>query len=126
MNTKYRTLYRSRHGKIFGVIQGISDATGLSAFWMRVMTIVLAFFAGFIPVILIYVLAALFMKIEPPEPLDEDGEEFYNSVASNRRLAMTRLSSRLDSLDRRARRIESVVTSRGSDWDKRMKERDGV
>lgn len=122
MNTKHHTLYRSRHGKIFGVFQGIGDATGLSVFWMRVTTIVLVIFTGFFPILLIYILAALFMKIEPLGQLDEDGEEFYNSVTSNRKLAMMRLSNRLDSLDRRAQRIETAVTSRGSDWDKRMNE----
>jgi|WetSurMetagenome_2_1015567.scaffolds.fasta_scaffold1292930_1 phage shock protein C len=120
MNTSHHTLYRSRHGKIFGVFQGIGDATGLSVFWMRVFAIVLVVFTGIFPVILIYIIAALFMKIEPIEPLDEDGEEFYNSVTSNRKLAMMRLSSKLAALDRRAQRIETVVTSRGSDWDKRM------
>lgn len=122
MDTKHRTLYRSRHGKIFGVIQGIADSTGLNAFWMRAFAIILVIFTGFFPVVLIYILAALFLKIEPIEPLDEAGEEFYNSVTSNRKLAMTRLSNKLDSLDRRARRIETVVTSRGSDWDRRMNE----
>jgi phage shock protein C len=122
MNTKHHTLYRSRHGKIFGVFQGLGDATGLSVFWMRLFAIVLVIFTGVFPVVLIYILAALFMKVEPIEPLDEAGEEFYNSVTSNRRLAMMRLSSKLDSLDRRAQRIETVITSRGSDWDKRMKD----
>jgi phage shock protein C len=124
METKHRTLYRSRHGKIFGVFQGISDSTGLNVFWMRVTSIVLMFFTGIIPILLLYILAALFMKIEPLEPLDAEGEEFYNSMTSNRNLAMMRLSNRLDSLDRRAQRLETIVTSRGSDWDKRMK--DGV
>jgi phage shock protein C len=122
MNTRHHTLYRSRNGKIFGVFQGIADATDLDVFWMRVAAVVLVIFTGFFPVIFIYILAALFMKIEPCEPLDEEGEEFYNSIASNRKLAMMRLSKRLDSLDRRAQRIETAVTSRGSDWDKRMNE----
>ncbi|MFA5256994.1 MAG: PspC domain-containing protein [Opitutales bacterium] len=122
MNRTRHTLYRSRHGRIFGVFQGIADATGLDVFWMRVIAVVLLFMTGFAPLIPLYILAALLMKPEPVKPLADDEEEFYNSMTSNRKLALTRLSGKLDSLDRRARRIEDIVTARGFDWDRRMRE----
>ena len=122
MDNYRRTLYRSRHGKIFGVFQGIADYARLDAFWLRFFAIVLMFFTGFFLMIVAYIVAALLLKLEPPMPLEPQQEEFYNCVASNRRLALMRLSSRLDSLDRRAQRLESIVTSRGSDWDRRMNE----
>ena len=80
------------------------------------------FFTGFFPIVLIYIVAAILMKLEPITPLDSEGEEFYNSMTSNRRLAMERLLNRIDSLDRRTQRIETLVTSKGSDWDRRMGE----
>lgn len=121
MEKKHHTLYRSRNGKIFGVFQGIADATDLSAYGLRLAAIVIMFFTGFFPV-LIYIVAAILMKLEPITPLDSEGEEFYNSMTSNRRLAMERLLNRIDSLDRRTQRIETLVTSKGSDWDRRMGE----
>ena len=120
MNTRHHTLYRSRRGKIFGVIQGISDYTGLNAFWMRVILILLAIFTWFLPMLLTYVVAALLMKLEPAEELAPDDEEFYNSVADNQTLATERIKRRMEALDRRAKRLESIVTARGYDWDRRM------
>ena len=122
MEKKHHTLYRSRNGKIFGVFQGIADATGLSAYGLRLAAIVIMLFSGFFPIVLIYIGAAILMKLEPITPLDSEGEEFYNSMTSNRRLAMERLLNRIDSLDRRTQRIETLVTSKGSDWDRRMGE----
>jgi phage shock protein C len=122
MDNYHRTLYRARRGKIFGVFQGLANYTGLDAFWLRFFAIILMFFSGILPMVIAYIVAALLMKLEPPFPLEPQGEEFYNCVASNRRLALMRLSSRLDSLDRRAQRLETIVTARGSDWDRRMNE----
>jgi phage shock protein C len=122
MSNSNHTLYRSRHGKIFGVFQGLSDHAGLDAFWMRLFFIILVIFTGIFPLILVYIVAALMMKIEPLTPLEPQDEEFYNSMTSNRRLALQRLMERLDALDRRTQRIESTVTARGSDWDRRMGE----
>jgi phage shock protein C len=122
MSNYNHTLYRSRHGKIFGVFQGMSDYAGLDAFWMRLFFIILVIFTGIFPLILVYIVAALMMKIEPLTPLEPQDEEFYNSMTSNHRLALQRLMERLDALDRRTQRIESTVTARGSDWDRRMGE----
>jgi len=89
---------------------------------MRVVAVVFFFMTGIFPLIPIYVVAALLMKPEPPRELPSDEEEFYNSVTTNRKLALSRLSGRLDGLDRRARRIEDIVTARGYDWDRRMRD----
>ena len=61
------------------------------------------------------------MKPEPVLPLQtEDDEEFYNSFASSRRMAIHRLKRTFDHLDRRIQRIESIVTARDFDWDSRL------
>jgi phage shock protein C len=121
-NSSDHTFYRSRHGKIFGVCQGIADHNGLSVFWLRFFVVILAIFTGFFLVLGIYLAAALLMKLEPETPLEDDEEEFYNSMTSNRRLAIERLARRTEALDRRARRLEDIVTSRGDDWERRMNE----
>lgn len=116
-----RGLYRSRHGVIFGVCRGIADYLDFSVFWMRIVTIVLLFWTGVLPVLGIYVIAALLMKPEPVLPFrDEADEEFYQTYAASRRMAVHRLKRTYDNLDRRIRRIESIVTARDYDWDRRL------
>ncbi|MBI3301825.1 MAG: hypothetical protein HYZ72_07070 [Deltaproteobacteria bacterium] len=73
--------------------------------------------------VVLYFLAALLMKPEPVLPLETEGEqEFYNSYASSRRMALHRLKRTYDTLDRRIQRIESIVTSREYDWERRLNE----
>jgi phage shock protein C len=122
MSTYHRTLYRSRHGKIFGVLQGLSDYLGLNAFWLRVVVVIVTLCTWFMPMLVVYFCAALIMNLEPETPLQPEDEEFYNSMTSNRHLALMRLTNKLDALDRRAQRLESTVTAKGYDWDRRMRE----
>ena len=60
-----RGLYRSRRGMLFGVCKGLAEYFDLSLFWLRVIVLVLFVSTGFIPAGLIYILAALLMKLEP-------------------------------------------------------------
>ena len=48
--------------------------------------------------------------------------EFYDSYASSRSMAIHRLKRTFESLDRRIRRMESIVTSGDFNWDERLKE----
>jgi len=119
-----RYLYRSRDGVLFGVLRGLSDYTGLSLFWLRVITIILFITTGFLPIIPIYLLAALLMKPEPKYSFvnDVEGEEFYHSMASNRTAALQRLKRKLDGLERRTERMEGAVTGKEYDWERRFRE----
>jgi phage shock protein C len=114
-------LYRSRSGLIFGVCRGLADCLGFSVFWMRVIFALLFFFTGFFPIVVVYFVGALLMKPEPVLPFETEADrEFYDSYASSRSMAIHRLKRTYGALDRRIRRIESIVTSRDFDWDKRM------
>ena len=63
------------------------------------------------------------MKPEPVIPLEtEDDREFYSSFTSERRLALSRLKRTFESIDRRIRRMETIVTDREYDWDRRLNE----
>src|SRR5713101_596220 len=111
-------LYRSRSGKILGVCKGIAEYFDFPVFWMRVIAIVLLFVSGVWPMVIVYFVAALLMKPEPVLPLETEGEqEFYNSYASSRRMALHRLKRTYDNLDRRIRRMEDIVTDREYDWE---------
>jgi phage shock protein C len=115
--------YRSRTGVILGVCQGLAEHFGISTFKMRVIACLLLIFSGIWPMVILYFLAALLLKPEPVVPLATEGEqEFYNSYASSRRMALHRLKRTYDNLDRRIQRIESIVTSREYDWERRLNE----
>jgi hypothetical protein len=60
---------------------------------------------------LLYLLAALLMKVEPlREPKSSSEWEFYNSYASSKSLAFAWLKQRFERLDRRTRWLEDLVT----------------
>jgi phage shock protein C len=116
-------LYRARDGMIFGVCKGIADHLGFSLFWIRVMAVVALLFTGVWPVTGLYILAALIMKPEPILPLNtEEDHEFYDSYTRSRSMALHRLKRTFDALDRRIQRMESIVTARDYDWERRLNE----
>ena len=123
MITSRRRLYRSRDGMVFGVCQGLADYSELSVFWLRVILIAAFIFSGFFPVVFLYLIAAIIMKLEPVHPVNSDDDlEFYQSYASDRAMALSRVRRKLKHLERRTRRMESHVTAREFDWDARLRE----
>jgi len=119
-----RTLYRSRDGVVLGVCKGIADYLQFPVFWLRLGLILLAILPmgmGIPPVVIGYFVAAILMKPEPVVPFaNESDREFYESYVSSRKMAISRLKRTYDSLDRRIRRIESIVTSRDFSWEHRL------
>ena len=114
-------LYRSRNGIILGVCRGIADYFDFSVFWVRVITLVLLFLAGFWPVMILYFVAALLMKPEPVIPIETDEEqEFYDSYVHSHRGATDRLKRRYENLERRIRRMEDHVTGREFEWENKL------
>lgn len=119
--TAEKTLYRSRDGAIFGVCKGIAEWRDLPVGVVRLGAIFLVLFTGFWPVVLIYIVAALLMKVEPVVPFeDEADEEFYSSYSTSRHMAIQRLKRSFDNLDQRIQRMENAVTARDYDWEERL------
>lgn len=115
-------IYRSRRGMIFGVCRGLADYADISVFWVRAITVALLIFTGFWPIGGLYLLAAFLMKPEPVLPIETEGEQdFYNSYANSRTIALHRLRRTFDQLDRRIRRMEDRVTKREYDWERRLR-----
>ncbi len=116
-------LYRSRHGMIFGVCQGLAQYLNLKVFWVRTTAVIILIFTGIWPTVVIYLAAALLMKPEPILPLEtEEAQEFYNSYTTSRSLALHRLKRTFDNSDRRIQRMETIVTAQEYDWDRRLNE----
>lgn len=115
--------YRARDGMILGVCKGIADYFGMSAFWVRIIALLILLLSGIWPIAALYLLAALIMKPEPVLPFESEAdEEFYNSFTSSREMALHRLKRTFDRLDRRIRRMESIVTSREREWHRRLEQ----
>ena len=116
-------LYRSRSGMIFGICQGLADYLNFKVLWVRIIAVTILIFTGIWPIVILYLAAALLMRPEPILPLEtEEAQEFYNSYTSSRSLALSRLKRTFDSLDQRIQRMESAVTDREYDWDRRLHE----
>jgi phage shock protein C len=108
---------------IFGICQGLADYLNLKVLWVRIIAVTILIFTGIWPIVILYLAAALLMRPEPILPLEtEDAQEFYNSYTSSRSLALSRLKRTFDSLDQRIQRMESAVTDREYDWDRRLHE----
>lgn len=115
------TLYRSRKGMFCGVCKGIADYYSFDVFWTRVLAVIAACGVTFWPAVIMYVVAAMVMKLEPVLPLEsEEDEEFYHSYSGSRSMALHRLKRTFDNLDRRIQRLESTVTTRDYDWEERL------
>ena len=115
--------YRSRGGVLFGVCGGVAERLDISTFWTRAAVLAAFIFTGFWPVGAAYLVAALLMKPAPVVPFESvDDAEFYNSYAGSRSMAVGRIKRTYDSLDRRIQRMESIVTGKNYDWDRRMNE----
>lgn len=115
-------IYRSRHGVVLGVCRGLARHFDLSVFWVRAVAVLLLLVSGIWPMVGLYLLAALVMKPEPVVPFaSEDDREFYESYTSSRSMALGRLKRKFESLDRRIRRMEDVVTDKGFSWESRLR-----
>jgi len=116
-----RTLYRSRCGLIFGVCRGIAEYAEISVFWVRFGAILACLFTGFWPMVLLYIAAAIFLKPAPVIAFTDDEDwDFYQSYVTDRKRALWRLKRQCESLDRRTRRMETIVTDKAYDWERRF------
>jgi phage shock protein C len=114
-------MYRSRDGIILGVCRGIAQYFDFSVFWTRAVALILLFFTGLWPIVVLYFIAALIMKPEPVLPLrTNDQQQFYESYIHSPKSAADRLKRRYENLERRIQRVENHVTSPEFDWEHRL------
>ncbi len=120
-NNRPRTLYRSRDGWILGVCQGLANYAEINVLWVRLIAVMAVMFTGFWPILLIYIMAGIFIKPAPmimPETAED--WDFYNSYSADRKMALLRLKQKFDTLERRTRRIEGIVTTPEYSWERKL------
>jgi phage shock protein C len=116
-------LYRSRNRSLMGVCGGLAEYFDISIGVMRLLWVLAFFFMGGFPVLLAYIVLGLVMKPEPVVPFhSESDREFYDSYTSSRGMAIHRLKRAFDNLNRRIERMETIVTSKDYDWERRFSE----
>lgn len=130
-----RKLYRSKHGELFGVCQGLADWRDLPVGPIRLIVILLAVFSGFIPILLLYVLAALILPVEPG--YQDRRSDFYDDnigsrYKNSRRKTAEDLKEEFENLKSKVSGMESKVfdEERGKnkdkekEWEERFKKGD--
>jgi len=105
-----RRLFRSRRGMALGVCRGLAVYLGLPVLVVRAFAVVLFVATGW-PAVLGYLAGAVFLRLEPVG--DETSGRLRREVGS--------LSRRARNLDARIAQMESHVTSREYDFDRRLR-----
>lgn len=111
-------LYRSRHGMMLGVCQGIADWRGINAGYVRLTFVILTIFTGFFPFGLLYLLAAFFLPVEPAYR-EKESHRWYHS---NVRKGFDDLRHEFDDMAARFNRMDRRNYSKERDWDNRFKD----
>lgn len=122
INSPRRPLARSRNGWIFGVCRGLADYAEISVVWVRLLAFVGFFLTSGWPLVLIYIVAAIFMRPRADVEAPRNAEEWdlHCAYTTDRSMAVQRLKRKFDQLDRRTRRMEGIVTDREFDWERRF------
>lgn len=115
-----KKLYRSRNGVLCGVCRGFAEYFNLSLTWIRIGFIVSFAITFFFPTGLIYLILALLMKKEPAVIPSQEESPFEYAYSGSRKAGLNQLKGKFSSLEKRIRRMESHVTNRAYDWDKRL------
>jgi len=114
-------LYRSRHGKVFGVCQGLADWKALPVDTLRLIVGISILVTGIFPGILIYAVIGLLLPLEPTRRRSsysyderEESETNYSAKES--------LHETFERLKRKVENMEESVFDKERDWDERFKE----
>ena len=103
-----------RNAKYKGVCAGIADYTGIDVTWVRVATVMLAFFTHLLAIAAYFVIA--WVAQDRPSDLYQtaDDERFWQGVRSNTKRSTTEVRSKFRDIDRRLADMEAFYTSRNT------------
>ena len=103
-----------RNARYKGVCAGIADYTGIDVTWVRVATVMLAFFTHLLAIAAYFVIA--WVAQDRPSDLYQtaDDERFWQGVRSNTKRSTTEVRSKFRDIDRRLADMEAFYTSRNT------------
>jgi phage shock protein C len=105
--------FRSKNGLLFGVLRGIAEHYHISPFTLRLVFLIVSVFLVFWPMVIIYALAVLIMPLEPKFQLTKEADiELLLLGQADPAALVERLNDRFDGLEKKARRLEDIVTSK--------------
>lgn len=115
-----KKLYRSKNGEFLGVCQGIADWRNLPVSTVRIVFIIIAVCTAVFPCLVIYLVAAFFMPINPYE-----NEKEYRDQGTGRRQYYYKpepddFVNTSETFDDDKERYERM--KKESDWDSRFSE----
>jgi len=111
MNSPRTSLYRDKHnGKLMGVCSGISDYTGIDAFWVRLGLIGLTIMFGW--PLLAYFVAGFLLNKKPPYLYRDKGEQkYWQGIRQSPNRSAREIRARFRDVDRRLADVESYYVS---------------
>ncbi len=118
-----KMFYRSRHGEILGVCQGLADWRELPVGPVRLLLIVIAVSTGIFPVLILYIIAGILLPLEPSHrdfsdmEHDEDIKDHYHR---NQHHTVNDIKDKFDDLKERVSKMEDDVFDREKDWDQKF------
>jgi phage shock protein C len=123
MMTRTNRIYRSRHGELLGVCQGIADWRELPVGPIRLLIIVLAVSTGIFPILILYILAGIFMPLEPAHggfKYKDYGEDIRGKYRENRHHTVHDVKEEFDNLKERVSKMEDDVFDKEKEWDSKF------
>jgi len=129
---KDNRLYRARDGEIFGVCQGVADWRDLPVSSVRLITIVIALFSGFIPIVIVYFLLGIILPMEPEGRHERDSRNRSNRgrrERSSRRdrsegYSVNDIKDEFDRLKEKVSLMEDDAIDKEKEWEDRLKNGD--
>jgi phage shock protein C len=110
------------NGKLMGVCAGIADYFGWNVTLVRVLAIVALIWLN-VATVIAYVALGLLLPVKPERPYEwDEGDEYWRSVRRSANATFRDVRQRFRELDQRLQRMESYVTSRHYDLDRKFRD----
>lgn len=127
MTSASRKLYRSKDGMLLGICQGIADWRDMPVKMVRIIFVIIACVTAIAPCLIIYLVAAFFIPVEPSYR-EAYGRERRHSHRHNRSgnkgSFMDDIKEDFEDLKDRVNKMEDeAVNDKESDWDRRFHEK---
>lgn len=121
--TYSRRIYRSRHGELLGVCQGIADWRELPVGPIRLLMIIIAISTAVFPVLLIYIIAGILLPLEPEGSGFKNmnsKKDFKERYKSSKHHTVHDIKEEFDNLKERVSKMEDDVFDKEKEWDNKF------